>query len=120
MTRPLGTSATALTALLLLAAPAIGQLPLREISLGATGNGATAGPESLASDGTFIWVTRQFTNQLVKIRAATGAVESSFVVGRLPVAVAFDGSVWVANLGDNTVTKLRPSDGTVLGTFPVG
>jgi DNA-binding beta-propeller fold protein YncE len=35
--------------------------------------------------------------------------------------VAFDGaSIWVGNIGSNNVTKLRASDGTVLGTFPVG
>lgn len=34
---------------------------------------------------------------------------------------AFDGSsVWVANAGSNNVTRLRASDGTVLGTFAVG
>ncbi len=35
--------------------------------------------------------------------------------------VVFDGaSIWVANLGPNSVSKLRASDGAVLGTFPVG
>ncbi len=28
--------------------------------------------------------------------------------------------MWVANYGSNKVTKLRASDGTVLGTFAVG
>src|SRR5215467_8888373 len=39
------------------------------------------------------------------------------------LTVAFDGttlSVWVANQFSNSVTKLRASDGSVLGTFPVG
>jgi DNA-binding beta-propeller fold protein YncE len=35
--------------------------------------------------------------------------------------VAFDGSnIWVANFGGSTVTELRASDGTTLGTFAVG
>jgi hypothetical protein len=44
-----------------------------------------------------------------------------FVVGRGPWGVAFDGAnVWVTNGHDGTVTKLRASDGTNLGTFRVG
>ena len=38
-----------------------------------------------------------------------------------PAGVAFDGiNIWVANQGDNTVSKLRASDGAPLGTFTVG
>jgi DNA-binding beta-propeller fold protein YncE len=34
--------------------------------------------------------------------------------------VAFDGSnIWVANERGNNVTKLRASEGTILGTFTV-
>src|SRR6266404_5935830 len=41
--------------------------------------------------------------------------------GNGPRAVAFDGAnIWVANLIDDTVTKLRASDGVTVGTFPVG
>jgi hypothetical protein len=37
---------------------------------------------------------------------------TTFRVGNGPVGVAFDGEdIWVANQGDNTVTKLRASDG---------
>src|SRR4029077_19687998 len=43
---------------------------------------------------------------------------TQFSVGSYPIGVAFDGSnIWVANSGSNTVTKLRASDGTTLGTF---
>ena len=39
-------------------------------------------------------------------------------MGQTPVGIAFDGAnIWVANFGDGTVTKLRASDGTTLGTF---
>ena len=43
-----------------------------------------------------------------------------FAVGSNPVAVAFDGSnIWIANQGSNNVTKLRASDGSPVGTFPL-
>src|SRR5438046_890552 len=45
----------------------------------------------------------------------------SFPAGNSPEGLAFDGaSIWVANEIDNTVTKLRPSDGAIEGVFPVG
>jgi Collagen triple helix repeat (20 copies) len=45
----------------------------------------------------------------------------TFPVGSSPFGVAFDGtSIWVTNLGDDNVAKLRASDGAELGTFPVG
>jgi len=46
----------------------------------------------------------------------------SFPVGREPYFLAFDGeNIWVTNhLLDNTVTKLRASDGATLGTFAAG
>jgi DNA-binding beta-propeller fold protein YncE len=35
--------------------------------------------------------------------------------------VAFDGgNIWVVNISSNAVTKLRASDGAVMGTFAVG
>ena len=44
-----------------------------------------------------------------------------YIVGREPWGLAFDGEhTWVANSGNDTVTKLRAADGTNLGTFPVG
>jgi hypothetical protein len=46
---------------------------------------------------------------------------ASFAVGSGPFGVAFDGaSIWVANGNSGSVTKLRASDGAVLGTFSVG
>ena len=42
-------------------------------------------------------------------------------VGSGPFSIAFDGAhIWVTNLLGNSVTKLRPSDGFILGTFPAG
>jgi DNA-binding beta-propeller fold protein YncE len=46
---------------------------------------------------------------------------NSFTVGLAPNALAFDGAnIWVANRLNRSVTKLRASDGSVLGTFTVG
>ena len=44
----------------------------------------------------------------------------AFPVGSGPVGLAFDGaSIWVANYTSFSVSKLRASDGAVLGTFGV-
>jgi outer membrane protein assembly factor BamB len=46
---------------------------------------------------------------------------TSFAVGVGPSEMAFDGAnIWVGNVNGNSVTKLRASDGAVLGTFAVG
>jgi hypothetical protein len=46
---------------------------------------------------------------------------TSFKAGKDPLWFAFDGaSMWVVNRGDNSVSKLRASDGANLGTFSVG
>ena len=45
---------------------------------------------------------------------------AAFAVGSYPIGVAFDGAnIWVANLSDHNVTKLRASDGANLGSFAV-
>src|SRR5580700_9525105 len=51
-----------------------------------------------------------------------GANETaSVVVGGNPLDMAFDGaSLWVANYGNGTVSKLDVSTGNILGTFSVG
>jgi hypothetical protein len=45
----------------------------------------------------------------------------TFNVGNLPAGIAFDGAnIWVANMSSDNVTKLRASDGAVLGTYGLG
>src|SRR5437773_2209469 len=45
----------------------------------------------------------------------------SFPVGNGPIGLASEGdNIWATIAFDNTVTKLRASDGALLGTFPVG
>src|SRR3990167_7652535 len=46
---------------------------------------------------------------------------STFMVGFYPYGVAFDGAnICVTNSGSVSVTKLRASDGMVIGTYAVG
>src|SRR5262249_33979882 len=45
---------------------------------------------------------------------------TSFAVGRAPTSITFDGAnIWVVNSAASNVSKLRASDGEVLGTFAV-
>ncbi|HEY1271337.1 MAG TPA: hypothetical protein VGF08_05110, partial [Terriglobales bacterium] len=48
-------------------------------------------------------------------------LREDFAVGTTPQNLAFDGAnIWVTNLADGTVTKLRASDGELQGTFSIG
>jgi hypothetical protein len=59
--------------------------------------------------------------QLALLHWYNANLTTTFGVGGASYGVAFDGAnIWVANGGDSTVTKLRASDGKVLGTFAVG
>src|ERR1700751_3132137 len=60
-------------------------------------------------------------NQLALLRWYGANVTANFATGGGPNGIAFDGSrIWVVNGPGNHVTKLRASDGAVLGIFPVG
>ncbi len=81
-----------------------------------------ASPTAIAFDGANMWVANN-NNSVSKLRASDGAPQpgSPFAVGAGPQGVAFDGAnIWVTNNSGNTVSKLRASDGAVLGTFAVG
>ena len=59
--------------------------------------------------------------QVALLRWYAANLTANFAVGSGPYGVAFDGAnVWVANAGSSSVTKLRASDGTNLGSFAVG
>jgi hypothetical protein len=46
---------------------------------------------------------------------------NAFSVGTNPGGIAFDGAnIWVANGNSNNVTKLKASDGSLVGTYSVG
>jgi YVTN family beta-propeller protein len=48
-------------------------------------------------------------------------VSATIPVGRSPAGVTVGaGSIWVANSGDGTVTRIDPSDGNILATIHVG
>jgi DNA-binding beta-propeller fold protein YncE len=91
------------------------------------------GGGSILFDGTNIWSTNgSRINNLIKVRPSDGTHLATFTIGpgvcQGTSGLAFDGAnIWVAYSGCDingaalhTVTKMRASDGTVLGTFPVG
>ena len=67
-------------------------------------------------------VSNQNAQQIALLRwYAANQANTQFTVGTYATSMAFDGAnMWVGNGGSNTVTKIRASDGTVLGTFGVG
>jgi hypothetical protein len=82
---------------------------------------ATTGPEAVTFDGTYIWIARQFSDSVTRVRASDGAVSGTFAVGKRPVALLYAGGyVWVANLLSDNVVRLSPSTGAIAGTFTVG
>jgi DNA-binding beta-propeller fold protein YncE len=79
-------------------------------------------PESAAFDGSHIWVTDSSSGgkRLFKLCASDGSLLTTVTVGNQPKGLAFGGeSVWVANSADDTITKVKASNGSVLGTFTV-
>ena len=81
---------------------------------------ATAGPEAITFDGTYVWVATQFNNSVTRIRVSDGAVAGTFIVGKRPVALLYAaGSIWVANLLSNNVMKITPSTGAIAATIAV-
>ena len=78
------------------------------------------GPEAVAFDGNYLWVTSQFDNTVTKL-TADGSIVGVYAVGEEPLGVATDGkSVWVANHDSNTVSRLDAADGRLIATFNVG
>ncbi len=83
---------------------------------------AGANPAAIAFDGASLWVVNgnEFVNTVTKIRAMDGARLGTYPVGTLPMDVAFDGAnVWIASSIGGTLTRLRASDGTNLGSIGV-
>ena len=73
-------------------------------------------PTAMTFDGTSIWVANSGANTVVKLRASDGKPLVTIDAGNHPHSLAFDGfNIWVAN--DDSVMKLRASDGANVGTF---
>jgi hypothetical protein len=73
-----------------------------------------------AFDGKNIWVTDN-SLRVVRKFATDGTVLGTFTVDYFPFGVIFDGAnIWVANSSNANLTKLRASDGALLGTFYTG
>jgi DNA-binding beta-propeller fold protein YncE len=63
-----------------------------------------------------------FASSVAAQEAAPSGTIETFPAGENPWGLAFDGeNIWVTNaiISGGTVTKLRASDGALLGTFPV-
>ena len=80
-----------------------------------------ASPQSIASDGTDVWLTDFSNNDVIEVDIATQAVVNTITVGSEPYDVAADGShVWVTNFGSGTVSEIDASTATVIHTITVG
>lgn len=76
-------------------------------------------PSHICFDGTFIWVAN--TANLTKIKASDQTIQSGTYTVPAPRGMCFDGeNLWVCSFSGNSVQKLDPRNGNVLGTFPVG
>ena len=84
-------------------------------------------PTGIAFDGTNMWVTNYNGQSCTKL-AASGDILATYTFLTAPGGnppyprrIAFDGTyIRVTRAGQNTVSKLRTSDGATLGTFPTG
>jgi YVTN family beta-propeller protein len=87
--------------------------PRRTIRVGAPVRG-------IAFGGGNLWVTDPVGNALAQV-APGGGVAARVPVGSGPTAVAYrNGTVWVANNLDGTVSRIDANSARVTGTFPVG
>jgi hypothetical protein len=85
---------------------------------GANIAGGTITSTALASDAQ---PTGSNLKLLASLRWDLLKAQASFPVGNSPISVGYDGAnIWVVNLNGGSVTKLRASDGTNLGSFPTG
>ena len=93
--------------------------PLAMSLLGGT---TEAAPRSESSSPAIGTLPRRTPEQIALLRwypaIQTGA---TFTAGESPFDLAFDGvNLWVSNFVAGSVSKIRASDGTIVGTFSVG
>ena len=73
----------------------------------------------LSFDGQNIWASKG-SGKVAKVQASNGAVLGEYSTGPWPWKIIFDGAnIWVSDIQDGTLVKLRAIDGVNLGTFPM-
>src|SRR4029077_12558273 len=81
-----------------------------------TGWAASSTPIQVAPDGSAVWVVNPDSNTVAKIDTATNQRVAEIDVGRSPRTVSVTATrVYVANQGDDSLTRLAP-DGTDVHT----
>jgi YVTN family beta-propeller protein len=89
--------------------------PARDVSV-SVGNTS----QSIAFDGTHLWVTVIGANVVRRIDPITSTVVATVAVGTNPQGVAYGaGSIWVVNPGSNDVTRVNATTNAVQATIPV-
>jgi len=78
-------------------------------------------PNTLAFDGTRLWVANYDDNTVQAINPVTGLLKLTVKVGVGPSALTFDGTrLWVANAMSNTVQAINPNTGAPQNPIRVG
>jgi hypothetical protein len=74
-------------------------------------------PAGILYDGSNVWISDFSAGNLLKLDSA-GAVLQTVTVGTNPALPLFDGAnIWVPNVGSNSVSVVRASNGAVLATL---
>lgn len=98
------------------------QIDALTLSIASTYGMATE-PDGILCDPPFLWVAH-FQSSLWKFEYLGGHMliaRNEILNGAGGSSLAHDGTnVWITNGAENSVTKVRPSDGAILGTFVVG
>ena len=94
--------------------------PAGDVTSGGRARTERRNPQSLAkirwltTGSSEVWARRSWDG------LTFAAVQGTFSTGSISAGVAFDGAnIWVAIFGGSVVTKLRASDGVLLGSVPV-
>ena len=75
---------------------------------------------SIAFGGGYLWATDHTAGELWRVSTDLQSIRST-TVGSHPDDVAYaEGAVWVANYGDETVSKVNPSLQVQAVSYPVG
>jgi DNA-binding beta-propeller fold protein YncE len=82
-------------------------------------NGLDINPIAIASNSTYIWVTKS-NNTVSQFNIETSKVVKDIQVGTTPSSISVDTTyVWVANYDSNSVTQISIASGTVIRTIQV-